>query len=108
MALTNLQKNTLSNLQDIAQRLLTLKGHIDLTVQQYYNELYPGLTAEPPTIVDADLQAVVPFEHIATGEIVNAIAALQALQTWGGSLDTGNWSMLLRMLQSGIKSGTNS
>ena len=101
MALKAVQQNTLTNIQIVAQALHNLKPSIDTVVQQYFNEIDPAIQADSVGF-NADLLVIESLEHLTATEIINAVAALQALQTWGGDLTTGNYGGLLKMLQSGL------
>lgn len=92
MAMTQVQKNVISEMQTMASELLSIKGRMTSLTAMYANEGIAALT-------DADFAVIAPFAHILAAELQAAGAALVAVNTaLGDWTPTSNVAKLLKIV----------
>jgi len=92
MAMTNVQKNVVSEIQKIASELISIQARLTSISAMYTNEGIGALT-------DADFAALAPFAHILAAEFQAAGGALVAINTTLGTNATSNWAKLLKIVE---------
>jgi len=92
MAMTEVQKNIVSEMQTISSELLSIKGRMTSLVGMYANE---GIGV----LADADLAGTAPFAHVLATELQAAGAALVAINTaLGDWTSASNIAKLLKIV----------
>jgi hypothetical protein len=92
MAMTNAQKNAVSEMQAMAALLIVARSKAVLLSEIYTNEGLASLT-------DADFADIAPFAHITAAEFIAAAQAIAASVT---ALNTGtpaNWAKMLKITE---------
>lgn len=92
MAMTNVQKNAVSSLQDMASALVSARAKATVLTEMYTNEALGSLT-------DEDFTEVPAFAHITAAEFAAAAAAINSIVT---ALNTGTpaaWTKMLRIVE---------
>ena len=74
MALTYVQQNLASEMQSMAEEIISIKNRLAVIGAMFLSE---GMA----TIAEADLQALPPFAHVTVGELVEAKNAIGILNT---------------------------
>lgn len=82
MALTNVQKNVLDEMQSLAKQIVAIKTRARNVVEMYGNE---GLA----NVSDADIQALAAFAGVTAQELQAAKAALDTVSTAIGEYIAG-------------------
>ena len=82
MALTNVQKNVLDEMQTLAKMVIALKSRARNAVEMYGNE---GLA----NVADADIQALASFAGVTAQELQGAKGALDTVATAIGEFVAG-------------------
>lgn len=92
MAMTNVQKNTVSGLQDMASTLVSARAKATILAEMYTNESLGSLTNE-------DFAEVPAFAHITVAEFQAAAVAINSVVT---ALNTGTpaaWTKMLKIVE---------
>ena len=93
MALQNVQQNVASEMQSLAEELLVIKNRLAICVAMYAAE---GMAA----VVEADLQALPEFAHVAVTELTAAKNALDSINTAMGEYVAGTaTTKLMRIIR---------
>jgi hypothetical protein len=82
MAMLNVQKNVASEMQSMANDILSIKNRLAVVVQMYASENMAALT-------DADYLALAEFAHVTVAEMTAAKNALDAINTAIGDYAAG-------------------
>ena len=92
MAMTNAQKNAVSEMQAMAALLVVARSKATLLSEIYTNE---GLGA----LVDADFAAIPSFAHITATEFQTAAAAISTIVTALNAGTPAAWSKMLKITE---------
>lgn len=93
MAMTNVQKNIVSELQAMAGQLVLVQSRATALAQMFANENMAALT-------DEDFGEIAPFAHITSVEFGAAAAAINSIVA---ALNAGTptaWSKMLKITES--------
>ena len=82
MALTNVQKNVLDEMQNLAKEIIAIKTRARNVVEMYSNEGLGSLT-------DADIQSLTSFEGVTAVELQQAKTSLDTVSTAIGEYVVG-------------------
>ena len=94
MALTNVQQNVLSRIQKLAKTQVDAKSEMVQLIGMWGNEF-------PTAPATVDLEKFAPFAHITQAELLDAAAALVAINTTLGEYNaaTSNVVKLLKIVE---------
>ena len=94
MALNNVQQNVLSRIQKLAKSQVDAKSEMVQLIGMWGNEF-------PTAPTTADLEKFTPFAHITQAELIDAAAALVAVNATLGeySVATSNVVKLLKIVE---------
>lgn len=92
MAMTNVQMNIVSSLQQMASDLIGVQSKTAMLSAMYTNE---GLVA----LTDADFQAIPAFAHITATEFQAAATAIAAVNTALNAGTPSNWAKMLKIVE---------
>lgn len=92
MAMTNAQKNGVSEMQAIAALLIVVRTKATLLSEIYANENLAGLT-------DQDFAAVASFAHITAVEFQTAAVAINSIVTALNAGTPAAWAKMLKITE---------
>lgn len=92
MAMTNAQKNGVSEMQAMASLLVVARSKATLLSEIYTNEGLASLT-------DADFAAVQSFAHITAAEFQSAAVAINSIITALNAGTPAAWSKMLKITE---------
>lgn len=90
MAMTNIQQNAVSTIQDVCGRLVSIRSQLTWLAEVYGNEGLANLTAD-------DFAAIPSFAHITPAEFQAAMAALATINTALNAGTPAAWTKLLKL-----------
>lgn len=92
MTMTNVQKNAVSGLQDMASQLVSARAKATVLAEMYTNENLSGLTNE-------DFAEIPAFAHITANEFAAAAAAINGIITALNAGTPAAWTKMLKIVE---------
>lgn len=92
MAMTNVQKNAVSGLQDMASALVSARAKATVLAEMYTNEALSSLT-------DEEFAEVPAFAHITAAEFAAAAAAINSIVTALNAGTPAAWTKMLKIVE---------